>query len=377
MLVFRMKILELIEKIEDPRIAGKVKYNFGMVILVTLCGILSGCESWLDIEDYWETKLKWLSKYVDLSNGIPSESTFRRIFTLLEPNCIEQLLRSHAASVISSGTVSDQIVVDGKALRGSKRQGLQCLHSISVWCHTNGLVLGEKQVDGKSNEIAAIPVLLESLDLKGNTVSIDAVGCQKAITKIITDKGGDYALGLKKNQPKLYESVQNYINNTGENNNRLHDAFDKSHGRLVRRRYFGYDVSLLAAIEGFSGARSVIAVESISSRDDDPERKVKAEWRYYLSSHVQDNKQLPEYVRNHWGIENKLHWILDVHLKEDDDRKAEHKSARSFANLKRIALNIVRASPNEQIRKTKRKRSLKAKLKRCGWDDSYLLALLA
>jgi predicted transposase YbfD/YdcC len=262
-------------------------------------------------------------------------------------------------------------------LCGSKRQGLQCLHSISVWCRENGVVLAEKQVASKSNEIAAIPILLESLDLKGNTVSVDAAGCQKVITKIIANKGGDYVIGLKKNQPRLYESVQKYIQSIKENkDNRLHDAFDKSHGRLVRRRYFSYDISSVAEVKGFTGARSVIAVESISSKDNDPKCKINAQWRYYLSSHAKDNKQLPDYVRNHWGIENKLHWILDVHLKEDNDRKAERKSARSFANLKRIALNIVRASPAEQIRKTKRNRSVKSKLKRCGWDDSYLLALL-
>lgn len=374
-----MKIIELIAEIEDPRVEGKITYSFGMIIFVTLCGILSGCESWSDIEDYCETKERWLSGYVDLSNGIPSASTFRRIFTLLDSACIEQLLRAHAASVIEGkGTETDQIAIDGKTLCNSKRQGLQCLHSISAWCHNNGLVLAEAQVAGKSNEITAIPVLLESLDLKDNTVSIDAIGCQRTNTRIIRDKGGDYVLGLKKNHPKLYKAVQSHIIIEGENDNtRLYDAFDKSHGRWVRRRYFSYDISSLDEIEGFVGARSVIAVESITSKDNDPKQTVNAQWRYYLTSHAKDNKQLPDYIRNHWGIENRLHWILDVHMKEDDDRKAERKSARSFANLKRIALNIVRASPDEQIRKTKRKKSLKAKLKRCGWDDSYLLALLA
>jgi predicted transposase YbfD/YdcC len=372
-----MKIIEFIKKLKDPRLESKVKHNFGSIIFVTLCGILSGCESWIDIEAYCEGRRNWLGQYVDLSNGTPSGNTFRRIFILLAPECIEQLLRTHAASIISKGTQSDQIAIDGKTLCGSRRQGMQCLQSISAWCHSNSLVLAQKQVESGSNEVAAIPLLIESLNLKGNTVSIDAAGCQKAITKTIKDKEGDYVIGLKKNQPKLYKAVQNHIKLKGENNdNRLHDTFDESHNRTVRRRYFGYDVTSLPEIEGFISAKSVIAVESISSQKNDPERNVKAQWRYYITSHVKNNKQLHEYVRNHWGIENKLHWILDVHFKEDDDRKAECKSAISFANLRRIALNIIRSSP-EPISEKKRKRSLKGKMRRCRWDEDYLLALLS
>ena len=366
-----MNILELINNIADPRMEGKVVHKFSSIIFVGLCAVLSGCESWSDIEDYCEAKKAWLSQYVDLIKGVPSEWTFRRVFILLDPDHIEYLLRTHAETLVSQNKPSDQIAVDGKALRGSKRKDLQCLHSVSAWCHENGLVLAEKQVDSKSNEITAIPLLLESLALKGNTVSIDAAGCQKSITKFIKDKQGDYVLGLKRNHPKLYQEVEDHIKEKGATAaNRLYDAFEQGHGRLVRRRYFGFDTTSLSQAQDWSGLASVIAVETISSKDNDPEHKVSSEWRYYLSSHHYTNEKLPEYIRNHWGIENKLHWILDVHMKEDNDQKAESKSARSFALLKRIALNIVRSKDLTS------KKSLRRKLKRSGWDNDYLLLLL-
>ena len=366
-----MSVLGLIEELPDPRMAGKVLHNFSTVTFVTLCGILSGCESWGDIKDYCETKLKWLEQYVDFKNGVPSEWTFRRVFTLLDPDCLEMLLRTHAQDIVSKNTVSDQIAVDGKALCGSSRQGIKCLYSVTAWCHENGLVLAETQVDKKSNEIAAIPVLLNLLDLKGNTVSIDAAGCQKSITQLVTEKKGHYVLGLKRNQPKLYQAIVDHIKTIGESDdNRLHDSFDNSHGRRVRRRYFGYNIGKIPEAKDWIGAKSVIAVETIRSKNNDPENRVSAEWRYYLSSHSEDNKKMPDYIRHHWGIENKLHWVLDVQLKEDDDQKSERKSTRSFALLRRIALNIVRSKDKTP------KRSVKRKLKRAGWDNDYLISLL-
>lgn len=366
-----MSVLELIEELPDPRMEGKIKHNFSSIIFGTLCGILSGCESWSDIKDYCETKHKWLSIYVDFKNGVPSAWTFRRLFTLLDPVFLETLLRSHAAAIVSKQKTSDHIAVDGKALCGSARQGINCLHSVTAWCHENGLVLAETQVDKKSNEIKTLPLLLTSLDLKGNTVSIDAAGCQKSIARLIKDKKGEYVLGLKRNQPKLYKAIVDHIQTIGEKQgNCLHDSFDNSHGRSVRRRYFGHAIDNLPEAKDWIGAKSVIAVETIISKDNDPKRRVSAQWRYYLSSHKPGTAKIPDYIRNHWSIENKLHWVLDVHLKEDDDQKAERKSVRSFALLKRIALNIVRSKDQTP------KRSLKRKLKRAGWDNDYLTSLL-
>jgi len=350
---------------------GKVKHKLSSIIFMTLCAVLSGCECWSDIEDYCITKKEWLSQYIDLKSGIPSEWTFRRLFTILNPECIEFLLRNNAKEIINKGKKVDQIAIDGKAIRGSKKGEIACLQSISAWCHENSIVIAEEEVDKKSNEIKAIPILLESLVIKGNTITIDAAGCQKEIVKKIREKGGEYVLGLKKNHPNLHKSVLELIAKEGElNESKLHDSFDDNHGRLVRRRYFGYDISKLSEAADWKGAKSVIAVETISSKNNDPNKKVSAEWRYYLSSHHHKNDKLPSYIRNHWGIENKLHWVLDVHLKEDDDQKSERKSVRSFAILKRIALNVVRSHDPHS------KRSLRGRLKRSGWSNDYLLSLL-
>lgn len=367
-----MKILALIEEIFDPRMEGKVHHPLSSIIFIALCGILSGCESWGDIKDYCKAKKEWLSQYVSLTNGIPSSDTFRRVFTLMNPDNIEYILRTHASEIVGKGKATDQIAVDGKALCGSGKLNLQCLYSVSAWCHENGLVLGEKQIDSKSNEITAIPLLLESLNLKGSTVTIDAAGCQKSIAKLIIEKKGNYILALKRNHPTLYQAVQDTIKNNGQSDkNCLLDAFDESHGRTIRRRYFGYDVRDIPQINDWSGAKTVIAVETISSKNNDPNRKMSTEWRYYLSNHKCSDKHLPNYIRNHWSIENKLHWILDVHLKEDDDQKAERKSARSFSILKRIALNVVRTKD------TTPKRSVRRKLKHSAWDNNYLLSMLS
>ena len=367
-----MSILEVLARIPDPRMAGKVKHNLGSILFVGLCGVLSGCESWSDIEDYCETKFDWLSGYVDLSNGVPSEWTFRRVFTLLNPAHMEHILSDHAASVVKNhGKQSDQIALDGKALKGSKRFDFKCLYSISAWCHENGLILAQTQVEDKSNEIIAIPLLLDLLELKGKTITIDAVGCQKSIASLIKEKKANYVFGLKKNHPNLYKAASDLKVREGEKNeNRLHDVFEDGHGRSVRRRYFSYNARTIGGIDDWQGAKSIIAVETISSKSSTPQTPVTSQWRYYLSSHPWNHPKLATYIRHHWGIENKLHWVLDVQFKEDDDQKAERKSALSFALLRRIALNIVRT------RDTTPKRSVKRKLKRSGWDNEYLKDLL-
>lgn len=364
-----MSILEMIKDLPDPRMEGKVKHNLGSIIFTTVCAILSGCESWTEVSDYCEIKNEWLSKYVVFPNGVPSEWTFRRVFTLLDPKFLETLLRTHAEETASKR--SDQIALDGKAVRGSKGSDFGCLHSVSAWCHENGLVLAEEAVGEKSNEITAIPLLLEGLEIKGSTISIDAAGCQKSIAKLIIDKKGHYVLGLKGNQKKLFSAVEAYIQEQGFlEENRLSDDFDESHGRMVRRRYFSYDIRKLDEATEWPGAQSVVAVETIRGTPNNPNNKVTAGWRYYLSSHKASNEKLPDYVRNHWGIENKLHWVLDVHMNEDEDQKTERKSVRSFALMKRMALNILRSKD------TTPKRSIRRKIKRAALDPSYLLSLL-
>jgi predicted transposase YbfD/YdcC len=361
-----MKILNLIEKIPDPREINRIQHPLPSILFITLCAALCKAESWHDVQLYGECKYDWLKKYISLPNGIPSQWTFRKVFTLLPPKVLETLLIEHASSIVKEK--EDQIAVDGKALKGTKDKNSKILQSVSAWSTKNDVVLAETAVDKKSNEITAIPELIKLLELNGCTVTIDAMGCQKAIVKQIIDNDADYVLGLKKNHPKLYKSVSEYMQSNAINKDHcLSDGFDHSHGRLTRRRYFSIDSSNVLETNDWESLNSLIAVETITSSAN---KNVTAEWRYYISSHNYNNGKIPEYVRGHWGIENKLHWVLDVNLGEDADKKIERNSAKAFGVLKRIALNIVRTKDSGS------KGSLRGKLKKAGWDNEYLIKLL-
>ena len=363
-----MNLIEYLDEIEDPRQNWKVEHNLSAIIFVTLCAILCGAESWLDISDYCKSKHEMLRKFVNLDNGIPSQYTFRRLFVLLDPACIELLLRTHASEIVNKES-KNGISIDGKAIRGSKRHDLKCLYSVTAFCHEQGLVLAEMGVDIKSNEITAIPLLLDLLEIKGKTITIDAAGTQREIAKKIIEKGGDYILALKENHPKFYETISQHMQeNAIIAENRISDYFDNTHGRSVRRRYFSCDITQLIGSEKWGGIKSAIAVETISSINNNS--KITAEWRYYISSRPHTDIDLASTIRKHWCIENQLHWVLDVTMKEDNDQKSERRSAKSFALLRRIALNIVR------LKDTNSKRSLKRKFKCAGWDDEYLINLI-
>jgi predicted transposase YbfD/YdcC len=371
-----MKLLELIAEIKDPRDSWKIKHELSALFFTTVCGVLCGAETWNEISEFCEAKKDWLAQYVNFSGGIPSPWTFRRLFTLLKADVVEVLLRTYALSLAGKADrSSQQIAIDGKALRGSKRHHLQCLHSVSAMCRESGLILAEVVTDQKSNETTAVPLLLDLLDLKGRTVTIDAAGCQNKIVTQIKESEGEYVLSLKKNHPKFYEMVEKHMQTHAiKTENCLKDYFDESHGRCVRRRCFAVDVSQLEEHEAlktkWTGIQSIIALENIRSLNNDVTCHVSAEWHYYISSHTSSNTQLADYIRGHWCIENNTHWVLDVHLKEDSDQKAEKNSARAFAILRRIALNIIKTKDQNS------KRSLKRRLKRAAWDNDYLLSLL-
>lgn len=362
-----MDLLEAISCLPDPREDYKIKYPLPSLLFTTLCGVLCGCQSWLDVSDFCEAKKEWLSKYVDLSMGIPSFWTFRRLFILLDPVVVEKLLMSISSQLLAQSK-SDQIAIDGKTHRGSKRHNRRPLQTVSAWCHESGLVLGEVAVDACSHETKTIPLLLDSLNLKDTTISIDAAGCNSSIASSIIAKGGNYVLALKGNQPKLHAAIKSHMEvEAKESGNLKEDHFDSGHGRLLRRRYFTSDIRSMNLEEKWPGVKTAIAVETISSTKRTP---VTVNWRYYLSSHTKDHPHLAKYVRNHWGIENKLHWILDVQMNEDNDTKAERRSTRAFATLRRIALNIVKTKDQTPKRSTRRKMLV------ASWKDENLMKLL-
>ena len=378
-----MNLLDILSELPDPREDYKIKYPLTTLLFTTLCAVLCGCQSWLDVSDFCEAKKEWLKKYVNLSKGIPSCWTFRRLFILIDPVIIEQLLMATTTMLMGTNK-SDQIVIDGKSLRGSRQHDARCLQTLSAWCHEHGLVLAQTAVNSTSNEAGTIPVLLDLLNLKDTTVTIDAAGCNPGIAEAIIEKKGNYVLALKKNQPKLYKAVDHYMQTEGRNKIFLKDdEFEDGHDRTVRRRYFASSPTIEELIDykdfkdyknyknhknnKWSKLNTVIAVETISRTKFAP---VTSNWRYYLSSHLPDHPKLANYIRNHWSIENRLHWSLDVQMNEDNDTKSERRSTRAFATLRRIALNIVRTKDQTKKRSTRRKMLV------ASWKEENLMKLL-
>lgn len=364
-------VLETLENFSDPRDPKKVHHPLSTILFMSICAIFCGAEGWEDIVIWGETHKDWLSKYVDVSNGIPSYSTIRRTFMIVEPTCWGQLIQKTIFCHHFDKKAEDHVPIDGKSLRGSKcnAKDIRAMQIVHAWSVENGIILGEVKTDSKSNEITAIPLLLEILDLEGATVSIDAIGCNEKIIKAILDKGAHYLIGLKKNQPKLYDAVEAHALNAGiDQENLIKDYFDDSHGRSVRRRYFAFDLPEEIKELGFAKMQTVVATETISSSNY--KDGVTSEWRYYLTDHDKSQQKLPIYVRGHWSVES-MHWCLDVHLNDDKDKKYEKNAAENFAKTKRFLLSLVKSKPPQG-----KKRSLRSNLKRVGWDLDYLVQLL-
>lgn len=365
-------VLELLNRFDDPRDSKKVKHPLPTILFISICAIFCGAEGWEDIVMWAQIHKDWLSKYVDVSEDIPSYSTIRRIFMMVSPHAWGKLMKQSIVDARPDSLEEDHVPIDGKTLRGSKchSKEVSAMQMVSAWSVENSIILGEVKTDSKSNEITAIPLLLDLLDLEGATVSIDAIGCNEKIISTILDQGAHYLIGLKKNQPKLYEAVDKHIQSEVSCNvdHLIKDYFDDSHGRCVRRRYFAFDVPQEIAPLGFSDMRTILATETISSSNYTSD--VTSEWRYYLSDHDKANIKLPDYIRDHWQVES-MHWCLDVHLNDDKDKKYTKNAAENFAKTKRFLFNLVKTKPP-----TGKKRSLRSNLKLVGWNLDYLVKLL-
>ena len=365
------EVIQLLEKFDDPRDPKKVSHPLPTILFMSICAIFCGAEGWEDIVLWAEAQQDWLEKHIDLSKGIPSYSTIRRTFMIISPASWGSLIRDVVVSSRANHETEDQVPIDGKTLCASKceSKGVRAIQMVSAWSVKNNIILGEVKTDSKSNEIKAIPLLLELLNLQGATVSIDAMGCNEAIISKILDQGAHYLIGLKKNQPKLYEAVEQHIEKIGSSpENLVEDYFDDSHGRCVRRRYFAVDVPEEIKSLGFTNMKSIIATETIQSSNY--AKGVTSEWRYYITDHGKSHQSLATYVRGHWGIEA-MHWCLDVHLNDDKDKKYEENAAENFAKTKRFLFNLVKSKPP-----IGKKRSLRSNLKLVGWDLEYLTKLI-
>ncbi len=360
--------------VEDPRCSGKVEHRLIEVLVIAVCAVIACAESWNDIALYGRSKLAWLRTFLELANGIPSHDTFRRVFMLIDPDAFEAGFAAWVGA-LTAGFEREVVAIDGKTIRRSFDHGREqsALHVVSAWASEQGLVLGQRCVDGKSNEITAVPELLDQLALENSIVTLDAMGCQTAIAEKILARGGDYLLTLKGNHPLAHAAVVEHFDQRcfrrGAPSRADCDAFDDTHGRVVRRRVFAStDAATLEALNGWPGLRTVLAVESIRSVNSAP--KVESEIRYFLSSCPDAPAVLGQAIRSHWAIENTLHWVLDVTFREDDSRVRDRTAARNLALLRKIALNIVGRDQTS-------KASVRARRKKAAWNDAYMLKLLA
>jgi predicted transposase YbfD/YdcC len=363
-------------QIEDPRCDWRVEHKLIDVLVIAVCAVIGEAESFEDIALYGRCKRDWLQRFLELRGGIPSHDTFRRVLMLVDPDRFERCFLGWVRSVFQPDTTAPrQIAIDGKTVRGSfdRKHGRSPLHLVSAYATEHGLVLAQRAAEEKKGELTVLPDLLDGLDLRGCLVSLDALACRPEIAERIVGRGGDYLITLKGNQRKVHAAVRDWFATNafalGAPLRPFFDAFDDSHGRLVRRRVFACpDVDAFATLKDWPGLAAVLAVETI--RGVNGKGKVTAEIRHYLSSAKLPPAALAAAIRNHWQIENGLHWVLDVTFREDASRVRERNAARNLALLRRIALNLARADSTL-------KASLKGKRKYAGWDDSFMAALMA
>jgi predicted transposase YbfD/YdcC len=360
--------------IPDPRVSRTKKHLLKDILVMAILAVIAGAKGWEDIENYGYAKQQWLEEFLELPYGIPSDDTFRRVFERIDPSALEDSFTRWIQELIPS--LDKQIVpIDGKCLRGSydREGGLKALHLVTAWVAGQNLTLGQVKVEDHSNEITAIPALLELIDIKGAIITIDAMGTQTEIVRLIRQKQADYILALKKNHPTLHQEVKKWFESALANNfegiNVSHDRrVEKGHHRTEKRLVWAVTVSELGGLyqqAQWLGIKSIVMVE----RTRHLWNKVTHEVQFYLSSLPADAQNLGLAIRTHWGIENQVHWTLDVTFSEDDCRIRSCHAPRNFALLRRMALNALNLE-------TTLKRSLRQKIKRAAMNNDYMMTVL-
>ena len=359
----------------DPRVTGRCAHKLTNIIVITICAVIAGAETWVDIETFGKAKQAWFESYLELPNGIPSHDTFGRVFAVLDAEAFQRCFVRWVEGVFR-GLKGQVVAVDGKTVRRSHDRylGTKAIHMVSAWASESGLVLGQCKVDEKSNEIVAIPALLRLLDVNGCIVTIDAMGCQKDIARAIQDEKADYVLRVKANQGHLHQDIAEWftwgdeVNFEGMKSDYVERA-NKRHGRIeVRRCWTVSDPVAFESIrhhEGWAGLQTIVRVQ----RERHFAGKVEVETAYYVSSLPNDAARILEATRAHWGVENSLHWVLDVTFREDDSRIRKGNAAQNMAVIRRWALNI--------LKKDTSKGSLRQKRYRAALEHTFLLRLLA
>jgi predicted transposase YbfD/YdcC len=376
-----ISILECLESVPDPRLERTKEHELIDILVIAICCLLCGGESFYDMEDFGYAKEEWFRSFLKLRGGIPSHDTFNRVFAALDPQAFGECFMRWTQS-LRQAVAQEIVALDGKALRRALDKDQNVKYVVSAWAEDNGLVLGQWKVAEKSNEITALPELLRVLELNGCIVTTDAMGCQRNIAKEIIEADADYVLALKGNQETVQEEVKSFLDAALAPAQAPRPAgaalsqaaatlahlqtVEKNHGRIETRRYYQSDqLGWFADRLKWQGLQSVGLVESVRAVDG----KTTVERRYYLSSLPLGVETFARAVRGHWGVENKVHWVMDVCFREDHSRARAGYAAENLATLRRLALNLLK------LEKTK-KRGIRGKQLNAGWDNAYLLRLL-
>ena len=372
-LTHELALKKYFDPMPDPRIERTKRHLLSDILGITICAVISGGETWLDVYRYGKSKEDWLKTFLELPHGIPSHDTIGRVFAALDP---EAFRICFTAWVQSLGRVPGQeiVAIDGKTLRRSFDRASQtnAIHVVSAWACEHRLVLGQIKTEEKSNEITAIPKLLEQIDVSGSIVTTDAMGCQRNIVEKIVEKGADYVLHLKGNQGTMHENVKLWFEWASENHFKnmpcgTVETFDYGHGRMEQRRYY-----LSSQIEWFEHKeqwKNLVSFGMVES-DRTINGQTQRERRFYISSLSSESvASFAKAVRSHWAIENSLHWVLDVTFREDENRVRKDHAPENFAIIRHLALNLLKQESTS-------KESIRGRRKICGWDNAYLCKVL-
>lgn len=367
----RLRLADVFVSITDPRQAGKVEHDLVELLVVAVNAVLVGADTFVEIELWAKEKLDWLRSYLRLENGIPSHDTFGRLFGVIDPDEFEAAFRRWVGALLPSLGADAVVAIDGKTSRRSGKVDATPLHLVSAFAAGAGLVLGQRATAEKSNEKTAIPALLATLALEGCIVTIDAMGTQANIAQAIRDRGADYVLAVKDNQPTLAASIRDFFVQFQVQPERTpHTAFEtieKDHGRLETRRCYAFDqLACLARPEQWLDLKSFAVIEAERCING----KTSLERRFYISSLPADAQRLAQAVRAHWAVENRLHWCMDVAFADDQMRARSGHAAHNLAVLKHITLNLIRLDP------VKRKGGIKARRLIAATSDLYRAQLL-
>ena len=367
-------IVKHFESLDDPRHDRNRRHLLVDVMTISVCAVIVGCSGPTAIVRWAKAKKDWLHEVLELPNGIPSRDCIRRVLSTLTPEAFQSCFQSWIASLVGEDEHAQRIIaVDGKTLRRSHdhSDGLGPLHLVSAWASEHGLALGQVATEEKSNEITAIPELIDRIDVKGAIVTIDAMGCQKDIAKKIVEGQGDYVLAVKDNQPKLYGAIKDLFSDARQDDllelpNRKHQTLEKGHGRQDERYYVLAKIPRNCPLKDAWPSVTAVGMAVRVMRKSDG--TMSSDARYFITSRYLSGKRFAQAVRGHWGIENSLHWVLDVTFDEDQDRTRKRRIADNLAWLRRFSISLLKRHPS--------KHSIKGKSEIAGWNNEFLTQVL-